>query len=212
MGSTKDLRDQAYTTMKSMILSGQLKPGVVYTTVEIAEMLHVSRTPAREAMVCLHVEGWMREVKKMGFCVPEVTIKETYETAEAMICLETFVISQIQDKDLQPDFDALQRSIERQKELVAAGEFGNYFCENSHFHKILLSVLNNGLLERNYDFIAVRSVLIGLSGPENPKSENRAIDEHQALVTALMKKDYKAAQKSVRTHYHNAISRFQMHR
>jgi len=209
-GETVALRDAAYYQIKQMIFDGELVPGRIYTTVEIALQLGMSRTPVREALVCLHVEGYMQEIKKVGFCVPEITLKEAVDICDMAVCLETFVITQLELRGLTPDFDALEKSVARQRQLIDENNFTEYYQENCRFHQTFIDTLNNKVMSRTYSLVSFRVILLGFASSQEVSNQYMAVEEHLEIVEALRKKDYSEASKKVIQHYGNATRRFRL--
>src|SRR6516165_9949921 len=87
-GSLKDL---AYQEIKELLVSGQLKPDRLYSAQHFAQLLGVSRTPVREALLRLANEGFLvcREVK--GFQIKEFSRKEVQDVLETRAVIETHV-------------------------------------------------------------------------------------------------------------------------
>src|ERR1700692_3831326 len=66
------LAQKAYSALRSAITYLRLSPGQAYREREIVDALGISRTPVREALVRLEVEGWIRINPRRGFCVSPI--------------------------------------------------------------------------------------------------------------------------------------------
>ena len=64
--------DKTYYKLEEMIVLTQLKPGVMYTEKELAELLDVGRTPVREALQRLSLEGLVNIIQRRGVQISEV--------------------------------------------------------------------------------------------------------------------------------------------
>ena len=89
------LKDLAYDQLRSLILRGQLAAETVYSAAQFAEMLGVSRTPVREALLQLVTEGFLTVIKQEGYTLRRFTEKEIRELFETRRLIETYVAEQI---------------------------------------------------------------------------------------------------------------------
>ena len=81
-----------------MILAGQLGPGRKLVHEELAEALHVSRTPVREALERLYQEGFVTHLPRRGFYVASITRAEAFGIYGAREALELFALQVTLDK------------------------------------------------------------------------------------------------------------------
>jgi DNA-binding GntR family transcriptional regulator len=72
---SKSLTETAYAVLRERIITGELAPGTDVSEPELAEQLSVSKTPVREALARLCVEGFMEAYPRRGYRVTPVTIK-----------------------------------------------------------------------------------------------------------------------------------------
>ena len=73
------LRDEVHEALRAALITGRMKPGVLYSAPALAEMLGVSATPVREAMLDLVKEELVVAVRNKGFRVTEVSDRELDE-------------------------------------------------------------------------------------------------------------------------------------
>src|SRR5690606_10251453 len=73
---SKSLTEQAYATLRERVITGELSPGVEVSEPELAEQLLMSKTPVREALARLCVEGLMEAFPRRGYRVTPVTLKD----------------------------------------------------------------------------------------------------------------------------------------
>ena len=77
--SKLSLTDKAYIELKRRILENELPPGTQLMEVELAELLKISRTPAREAMTRLEAEGFVEIRARHGMKVKPVSVSDMNE-------------------------------------------------------------------------------------------------------------------------------------
>ena len=82
------LRDVVFNTLRKAILTGQLKPGERLMEVHLADRLGVSRTPIREAIRKLELEGLVVMIPRRGAMVASITEKDLKDVLEVRLTLE----------------------------------------------------------------------------------------------------------------------------
>ena len=85
-------REVVFNTLRQAILKGELKPGERLMEIALAEKLGVSRTPIREAMRKLELEGLVVMVPRRGAQVANITEKDLNDVLEVRITLENMAI------------------------------------------------------------------------------------------------------------------------
>ncbi|MGL4732501.1 MAG: GntR family transcriptional regulator, partial [Fusobacteriaceae bacterium] len=91
----KSIREQVYETLRDLIINGEIEAGERVVEVEYAEKFHVSRTPVREAIRMLELEGLVEVNSKGGVLVKEVTPEDIKEIYKIRIALEGVIIEEI---------------------------------------------------------------------------------------------------------------------
>ena len=99
------LRDVVFNTLRQGILRGLLPPGLRLMEIQLAKQLGVSRTPVREAIRMLELEGLVTTIPRKGAEVAEITPKDLQDVLEVRCALEALAVElackTITDEDLQ---------------------------------------------------------------------------------------------------------------
>lgn len=82
------LTDQAYATLRQRIMTGEMAPGAEVSEMELAEQLSVSKTPVREALARLGIEGFVEAFPRRGYRVTPVTVKDMNDLFAVRAMLE----------------------------------------------------------------------------------------------------------------------------
>ena len=80
------LRDVVFNTLRQAILTGELKPGERLMEIHLADRLGVSRTPIREAMRKLELEGLVVMIPRKGAQVARITEKNLKDVLSQLVC------------------------------------------------------------------------------------------------------------------------------
>ena len=88
------LRDVVFRTLRQAILRGELKPGERLMEIRLANQLGVSRTPIREAIRMLELDGLVIMVPRKGAQVAQITEKDLNDVLEVRLGLEELAVKQ----------------------------------------------------------------------------------------------------------------------
>ena len=86
------LRDVVFQTLRQAILRGELKPGERLMEIHLAQKLGVSRTPVREAIRKLELEGLVLMIPRKGAVVAEITVTDLEDVLEVRMALEELAV------------------------------------------------------------------------------------------------------------------------
>lgn len=87
------LRDVVFQTLRQAILRGELKPGERLMEIHLAQKLGVSRTPVREAIRKLELEGLVLMIPRKGAIVAEITVQDLEDVLEVRMALEELAVT-----------------------------------------------------------------------------------------------------------------------
>ena len=115
------LRDVVFRTLRQAILRGELKPGERLMEIRLANQLGVSRTPIREAIRMLELDGLVIMVPRKGAQVAQITEKDLNDVLEVRLGLEELAVKlacqRITESELQKLYQASRRSDGRARPL-----------------------------------------------------------------------------------------------
>ena len=106
------LRDVVFNTLRQEILTGKLKPGERLMEIHLANKLGVSRTPIREAIRKLELEGLVIMIPRRGAEVAQITLKNLKDVMEVRRALDVLAIELACERMAQEELDALYQACE----------------------------------------------------------------------------------------------------
>ena len=194
------LQNLAYERIKTLLINGQLEFGEVYSANHFAEILGVSRTPIREALLQLTSEGFFVSLRGRGFKIKEFSEKEIQDLFEARKMIEAYVIEQLVDEvsaeDLKPLDDSLAQMINGHKKT----ETYRFLEADKSFHMNLIRRYENSLLESIMGNIRDFISILGQKALASPGRVQEVIREHQHILEALHQKDRMKAVQAIQNH------------
>ena len=121
------IRGQVYDRIKQEILSGNISPGSRVLEGRLAKQVHVSRTPVREALHVLEMEGFLESFPRVGYRVRQISLEEAIEINEIRAVLEPLAAKKAIKNEDQTYIDALQQVLSKSEAVAKKGEFHSFF-------------------------------------------------------------------------------------
>jgi DNA-binding GntR family transcriptional regulator len=197
---------QTYSSIKRMILFGQLGPGRKLVHEELAEALKVSRTPVREALERLYQEGLVTRLPRRGFYVTGITRDEAYGLYGAREALEVFALQVTLERGPLPRkaLNMLTAYATRYEDLVNKEMMTEHILADLFFHLKLAELSGNRYVVRLLAQTLERSALKRRHEGYQYGRSKRGVAEHKLLLDALTKYDKRAALQILRKHVQSA--------
>jgi DNA-binding GntR family transcriptional regulator len=194
------LKDLAYQEIKALLVAGRLAPDRLYSAQHFAQVLGVSRTPVREALLRLANEGFLvcREVK--GFQVRQFTAREIRDVLETRRIIEVHVIGCVAARLSGEDLARLRQCQQRMTECAARKDAVGFIEADQEFHTLLVRSRGNLHLAAIIDNIRCQLSLFGLQALMHAGRFQEVIREHARILHALVRKDRKSAVQAMRLH------------
>lgn len=203
VGERQSLREQVAHALRAALITGEMRPGVVYSAPVLAAQFGVSATPVREAMLDLAKEGLVEAVRNKGFRVTELSDRDLDELTEIRQLIEVPTVTRLADASRADEFERLRPVAE---EIVAAAERGDllgYVDADLRFHVELLTLSGNAHLVEVVKDLRNRARLYGLSQLRERGTLSESAREHVALLDALKTGDTTAARTIMSEHIHH---------
>lgn len=195
--------EQAYLTVKEMIVTGELPGGELVSEGDIATTMDVSRTPVREAFLRLQVEGWMRLYPKRGALVVPIAPGEAEHVVSARRLVETgSVEAVVTDSRVRTALVAdLRASLVRQRVIAAEGSRAEFSAADADFHRFIVRAGGNPLLDAFYAGLRERQRRMTThSLARDPAQISRIVDDHTHLTDLIENADAESFSVAVDAH------------
>ena len=154
------LRDVVFKTLRQAILKGELEPGERLMEIQLAERLGVSRTPIREAIRKLELEGLVLMIPRKGAEVAKISESNLRDVLEVRRSLEELAIDLACQRITEEELDELNKAEVDFKAAIENGDAMQIAQTDESFHEIiynstknqkLVQILNN-LREQMYRY------------------------------------------------------------
>ncbi|ARP73014.1 MULTISPECIES: GntR family transcriptional regulator [Streptomyces] len=200
------VRGQVLDALRRALVTGELKPGEVYSAPVLGERFGVSATPVREAMQQLALEDAVEVVPNRGFRVVERGSQEIAELAEVRALIEVPVVLRLARTLPAERWAHLRPLAEATVRAASTGCPAAYAESDRVFHGAVLSLSGNEQLVRVAEDLHRRSQWPPAGGPVRRGRTGLVADaaEHMALLEALAARDLDGVRNVVREHFAGA--------
>ncbi len=187
------LREQVYAYLRQQMSLGVLIPGSTINIGQIASQLGIRKTPLRDALIHLEVEGFVTILPRRGVCVNVLTLGDVKNAYTAMGMVEASIVMDCFDRIDPSHISKLEKLNETMIQDVEKNYYERLFNTNVEFHNVYLDISNNDLIkkfilptkQRLYDFPRQNYI---------KEWEIKNCEEHQQFIECLKKgKPEKAA-------------------
>lgn len=200
----KPLREVVFESVRGAIISGVLKPGERLMEVQLAEKLGVSRTPIREAIRKLELEGLVIMMPRKGAYVADLSLKDITDVLEIRAALEGLASGLAALRITDEEIEELELIALQFHKAIEADDFDNIVQKDIEFHdKIFKATRNEKLLQitNNLREQVQRFRLMYIN--KSNKSKDLA-KEHYEIAEAISKRNIDVAEKIAKKHIENA--------
>ncbi|MFD7644327.1 GntR family transcriptional regulator [Kitasatospora sp. NPDC059795] len=194
------LRDQVAHALRAALISGELRPGVVYSAPALAADFGVSATPVREAMLDLAREGLVEAVRNKGFRVTELSERDLDEYTEIRALIEVPTVGRVAGVATAEQLEALRPQAEAIVAAARKHDLIGYLEADRQFHLDLLALAGNTRLVETVGDLRKRSRLYGLNRLDQRGELVSSAEEHFELLDVLLTGDAKAAEECMTRH------------
>jgi DNA-binding GntR family transcriptional regulator len=192
--------ERVYSHVKKAVLDRRYEGGTLLTEGDLADAVGVSRTPVREALLRLEVEGLIKLYPKKGALVLPVSAQEIADVVETRRLVEEYTVRKAVPAPAGL-LERLEELLELQRDLAASGDLAGFALADRGFHAAIVSAAGNRILEHLYDQLRDRQLRMGVAMMHaEPERVNKSIVEHAEILDALRRADAEAAAVLVHRH------------
>jgi len=197
------LRDVVFNTLRQGILKGQLKPGERLMEIHLANQLGVSRTPIREAIRMLELEGLVIMLPRKGAQVASISKQDLRDVLELRKALDTLAISLACER-ITPDVLARLKAAAQEFSLVTkTKDFTRIAEADVAFHDIIHEASGNKRLSVMINNLAERLFRYRLEYIKEISDYTQLAAEHEEMVRCIEMGDKKGAENIIELHIDN---------
>ena len=199
------LRDVVFTTLRQAILRGELKPGERLMEIQLANKLGVSRTPIREAIRKLELEGLVLMIPRKGAEVAEITEKNLRDVLEVREALEVLAVQLACDKITPEQIENLRLAEKEFEHIITTNDITNIAEADVRFHDLVYEATGNQRLIQLLNNLREQMYRYRVEYLKRTSVRPFILHEHEELIRLIEAKDKEGAAQNICSHIENQV-------
>lgn len=200
------LRDVVFNTLRQAILRGELQPGERLLEIHLANKLGVSRTPIREAIRKLELEGLVIMIPRKGAVVAEITEKSLRDVLEVRRALEELAVKLACEKIQADEIEELKVVAKEFEKALGTGDVTVYAEADVKFHDIIYRTTDNQRLIQLLYNLREQMYRYRVEYLKREEVHETLLTEHQHIIEMIEKRDEERAVEAVCKHIDNQVA------
>lgn len=197
------LRDVVFKKLRQAILTGAYKPGERLMEIHLADKLGVSRTPIREAIRKLELEGLVIMIPRRGAVVAEITEKSLKDVLEVRRALDVLGIELACERITDEEKEALKKAQINFEAAIKTGDLRSIAEKDVAFHNIIIDATRNIRLMQLANNLSEQMYRYRFEYIKDMSQHENLINEHQAICESILSGDKDTAAKYAKLHIDN---------
>ena len=197
------LRDVVFNTLRQAILTGELKPGERLMEIHLANRLGVSRTPIREAIRKLELEGLVTMIPRRGAEVAQITEKNMSDVLEVRRALDALCVEPACDRTTQEELNSLKQACEDFEIAVNTRDVKRIAQADVELHDIIVRATGNDRLIQLVNNLSEQMYRYRFEYIKDTSQHERLVEEHRIIYQAIVDKDKETASRAAKIHIDN---------
>lgn len=183
------LHDQVVSRLRTMLVEGRIAPGAKLNERELSELLHVSRTPLREAIKLLAEQGLVDLLPNRGAIAVKLSEADVNHSFEVLAGLEGLAGELAAQRITDEELAELRALHYEMLACHARSDLSGYYRINAQIHTAINSAARNPVLSKAYHTINARVQSLRFRTNQDGANWKLAVKEHDQMVQALEARD-----------------------
>lgn len=205
MGDKYSLRGKVYDRIRENILNGVYKEHEELKEATLGEQMGVSRTPVREALRQLELEGLVEIIPNKGARVTGITKKDVEDIYQIRYLLEGLSARWATEHVTEEQLEKMEEILYLTEFHAQKGHYAQVYELDSQFHELMYEASGSKLLNNilsDFHMYVTRIRKISLSNSSRSKNST---EEHRAILDAIKEHDADKAEKCAHDHVTSTI-------
>ncbi len=205
------LRDVVFQTLRRGILRGDLKPGERLMEIQLANRLGVSRTPVREAIRMLELEGLVINIPRRGAQVSRITEKDLRDVLEVRLGLEELAVRLAAERITPEMLEELYAASRHFEGMVGDAGITELAEADEEFHAIIYRATGNKRLVQMINNLREQMYRYRVEYLKDELNRDSLIREHDELWESLRDGKTEEAVRFMQQHIERQMDNIQNH-
>lgn len=197
------LRDVVFQALRQAIVTGEFSPGERLMEIKLANKLGVSRTPVREAIRMLELEGLVVMIPRRGAEVARITEKDLRDTLEVRTAIEEMSVELACARIDEEGKEKLKRACMEFKEAIDTKHVQNIVDGDVKFHDVIFELTQNERLINLAHNLREQVYRYRVEYVKDFSYHDILVKEHYDITNAILMNDVATAKEIMRKHLYN---------
>lgn len=198
--NSKTIRKRIYDHIREQLLNGEIPPNHHLIEAKIAREIGTSRTPVREALHSLELEGLIESVPRIGYVVKPVSEEEVEEICAIRIVIEALALRWAMRKAYGKLVEELRRNMSLQKEKISRQDFMGFIELDAQFHEIITRHSGSKRLLELAQTLRQHMLRYRIRSMYTTDNALDAMKGHKGILEAIEKNDLEEVDKALAYH------------
>ena len=200
------LRDVVFNTLRQAILRGELKPGERLMEIQLANKLGVSRTPIREAIRKLELEGLVLMIPRKGAEVADITEKSLKDVLEVRRALEELSVKLTCDRITKEEIKELEQAAENFRKTMKSKDITEIAEADVRFHDVIYTATKNQKLIQLLNNLHEQMYRYRIEYLKDEEVYPKLLKEHKEIIERINRGEKEDAARIVCEHIDNQVN------
>ncbi len=197
------LRDVVFNTLRKAILTGELKPGERLMEIHLANKLGVSRTPIREAIRKLELEGLVIMIPRRGAEVAQITEKSLKDVLEVRRALDALCAELACDRISAQETEQLKKACDEFEHATRNEDATTIAAADVALHDIIVQATRNQRLIQLINNLSEQMYRYRFEYIKDESRHENLVEEHRMIYESILHRDKQRAAEASKMHIDN---------
>ena len=194
------VQERVFFALRKRIIDLSLRPGTVMSANEVSEMMHVSRTPVREAFIRLEREGLVKIIPQRETIVSRINLRRVRQEQFLRESLELAALEPFFQKCSREHIEKLRKIIRRQSEYAELKDYAAVIDFDDTFHRLIFTIADQPLSWEIIESMSGHYRRCRLMTIWSDELKTDIMHQHESLVSAVGKGDYTLCRQIMEKH------------
>jgi DNA-binding GntR family transcriptional regulator len=197
---TKTIRRKIYEYLREQLLSGEIQPHQHLIEAKIAKDIGTSRTPVREALHSLEIEGLIESIPRVGYVVKSISEREVEEICEIRMAIEALAARWAMEKAHKKLVEELKKNISISDAKVSKGDVRTFVDMDAQFHEVISKFSGSRRLLELAQTLRRHMLRYRIQSIYSVDNVLRAIEGHKGILRAIKTRDLDKVNRAIQYH------------
>lgn len=198
--NAKSIRQKIYGHLREQLLNGEIPPHQHLVETKIAKEVGISRTPIREALHSLELEGLIESIPRVGYVVKEISEDEVGEICEIRAAIEEVGARWAMEKAPQKLIEDLRKNISASEEVASQGNPKAFVELDAQFHEIIARLSGSRRLQELAQTLRRHMLRYRIQSIYQTENVLSAIQGHKGILEAIEKGHLEEVNRAIKYH------------